>query len=111
MKEIGKHDDEAEICTDKEGKQEPDNELKDVERVPLKENIYEYFDREVKPYVPDAWIDETVRDDKDGKIGNIGYEIPFTRYFYKYISPRDPEEIQKEINNLENEIKKLMSEI
>jgi len=111
VKEIGEHDDEAEICTDKEGKQEPDNELKDVERVPLKENIYEYFDREVKPYVPDAWIDETVRDDKDGKIGKIGYEIPFTRYFYKYISPRDPEEIQKEINNLENEIKKLMSEI
>lgn len=111
VKEIGEHDDEAEICTDKEGKQEPDNELKDVERVPLKENIYEYFDREVKPYVPDAWIDETVKDDKDGKIGKVGYEIPFTRYFYKYIPPRDPEEIQKEINNLEKEIKELMSEI
>ena len=111
VKEIGEHDDEAEICTDKEGKQEPDNELKDVERVPLKENVYEYFDREVKPYVPDAWIDETIKDDKDGKIGRIGYEIPFTRYFYKYIPPRDPEEIQKEINILENEIKKLMTEI
>jgi len=110
VKEIGEHDDEAEICTDKTGKQEPDNELKDVERVPFKENIYEYFDREVKPYVPDAWIDETVKDDKDGKIGKIGYEIPFTRYFYKYVPPRDPEEIQKEINNLEKEIKELMEQ-
>lgn len=110
-KELGVHDEEAEICTDKHGKPEADTELKDTERVPLTQDIYEYFEKEVKPYVPDAWIDESVKDEKDGKIGKVGYEIPFTRYFYKYVPPRDPEEIQKEIEKLENEIKRLMSEI
>ncbi len=111
LKEIGEHDEEAEICTDKEGKQEADNELKDVERIPLNENIYEYFDREVMPYVPDAWIDESIRDDKDGKIGKIGYEIPFTRYFYKYIPPRDVKEIDTDIKKLETEILELMKKL
>lgn len=110
-KEIGEHDEEAKICIDKAGKPEANNDLKDVERVPLKEDIYEYFKREVKPYVADAWIDESVKDDKDGKIGKVGYEIPFTRYFYKYVPPRDPNEIQKEIESLEKEINKLMDEI
>tara|TARA_Y100000310_G_C20700675_1_gene829568 strand:- start:6190 stop:8226 length:2037 start_codon:yes stop_codon:yes gene_type:complete len=110
-KEIGEHDDEAEICTDKDGKPESNNDLKDVERVPLNEDINEYFDREVAPYVPDAWIDESVVDEKDGKVGKVGYEIPFTRYFYKYVPPRDPEEIQTEIEALEKEIQKLMSEM
>ena len=109
--EIGKHDDEAEICKDKEGKPEADNDLKDIERVPLKEDINEYFEREVEPYVSDAWIDESVIDEKDGKIGEVGYEIPFARYFYKYIPPREPEEIQGEIKELEGEIKKIMSEM
>lgn len=110
-KELGEHDDEAEICFDKNGKPEADPELKDIERVPLSQDIYDYFEKEVKPYVPDAWIDETVRDEKDGKIGKVGYEIPFTRYFYKYIPPREPEEIKKEIERLESEIKELMKEI
>jgi type I restriction enzyme M protein len=110
-KEIGEHDDEAEICLDKNGNQEANNDLKDIERIPLKEDITKYFDREVLPYVPDAWIDESVVDEKDGKVGKIGYEIPFTRYFYKYVPPRDPEEIQGEIEALEKEIQKLMTEI
>jgi len=110
-KELGEHDDESEICLDKDGKPEQDNELKDAERVPFNENVYEYFEKEVRPYVPDAWIDETVRDEKDGKIGKVGYEISFTRYFYKYIPPRDPEVIQKEIVIIEKEISKLMTEI
>jgi type I restriction enzyme M protein len=110
-KEIGAHDDEAEICKDSKGNPESNNDLKDVERVPLNENIQEYFDREVAPYVPDAWIDESVVDEKDGKVGKVGYEIPFTRYFYKYVPPRDPEVIQEEIEELEKEIQKLMSEM
>ena len=47
-------------------------------------DIYEYFEREVKPHVPDAWINDEVRDEKDGKIGKLGYEISFNRYFYVY---------------------------
>ena len=50
--------------------------LRDYEMVPLKEDIHEYFNREVLPFVPDAWIDESKT--------KIGYEIPFTRYFYKF---------------------------
>jgi hypothetical protein len=47
-------------------------------------DIYEYFEREVKPHVPDAWINDEVRDEKDGKIGKLGYEISFNRHFYVY---------------------------
>lgn len=110
-KEIGEHNDEAEICKDKDGNPEADNDLKDVERIPLGEDIYEYFDREVKPYVSDAWIDESVCDEKDKKIGKVGYEIPFARYFYKYQEPRKPEEIEKDIKSIEAEIFKLMQKI
>lgn len=110
-KEIGKHDDEAEICKDKDGKPEANNDLKDVERVPLKEDIKEYFKREVSPYVTDAWIDESVCDDKDGKIGKVGYEIPFTRFFYKYLPPREPELIQEDIKQLEEEIQAHLREL
>ena len=110
-KEIGKHDDEAEICKDKDGNPEADNNFKDIERVSLKEDIYRYFKREVKPYAPDAWIDKDIRDEKDGEIGKVGYEISFTRYFYKYISPRAVEEIEGEIKELEGEIQDILKMI
>ena len=60
----------------KKGKKQPDTSLRDTENVPLKEDIKEYFEREVRPFAPDAWVDE--------KKSKVGYEIPFTRYFYKY---------------------------
>ncbi|MDP3997651.1 MAG: class I SAM-dependent DNA methyltransferase [bacterium] len=110
-KEIGRHNDEAEICMDKDRNPESNNELKDIERVPLKEDIQEYFEREVKPYIPDAWIDESVVDEKDGKVGKVGYEIPFTRYFYKYVPPRDPSEIEAEIKEIEGKILELMKQV
>ena len=110
-KEIGEHDDEAEICKDKDGNPEVDNELKDIERVPLKESVQEYFEREIKPYMPDAWIDENIRDERDGEIGKVGYDIPFTKYFFEFISIRDPKEIQEEIFMLEKEIQSLILEI
>ena len=68
----------------------------DVEIEPVKEDIREYFKREVLPYAPDAWI--------DGKKTKIGYEIPFTRYFYKYVPPRPSEEIMSEILELEKSL-------
>ncbi|MFR6667433.1 MAG: hypothetical protein ACLUQX_15000, partial [Thomasclavelia spiroformis] len=87
----------------KKGKPQPDSSLRDTESVPLKEDIQEYFNREVLPFVPDAWIDT--------KKSKIGYEIPFTRYFYKYIPPRPSEEIMKEILELEKELDGSLKEI
>ncbi len=82
---------------------EPDSELRDTENVPLNEDIHEYFDREVLPHVPDAWIDES----KTVK----GYEISFTRYFYNYVPPRSIEEIAAEILQLEKETEGILKEI
>ena len=74
----------------------PDTKKRDYENVPLVEDIYEYFEREVKPYNPDAWIDK--------KKTKVGYEIPFTRYFYKYEVPEKSEDIAERIVALEDEI-------
>lgn len=93
----------ANICTDKQGNPEPDADLRDTETVPLKESIDEYFQREVLPHVPDAWIDH-------GKT-KIGYEIPLNRHFYRYEPPRDLETIEAEIKALEGEIVDLLREV
>lgn len=91
---IGVQDDEAEICKDAKGNVEADSSLRDSESIPLKEDVTEYFNREVVPHVPDAWIDETTLD-------KIGYEIPFTRHFYKYEELRPFTDIMNEIEELE----------
>ena len=85
---IGERDEAAEICRDSDGNPEPDSDLSDTENVPLKESIETYFAREVAPHVPDAWIDSTYCDAKDGKVGKVGYEIPFNRHFYVFQPPR-----------------------
>jgi type I restriction enzyme M protein len=84
---------------------ETDSELRDTEQVPLLEEggIEAFFLREVLPHVPDAWIDETS--------AKIGYEISFTRYFYKPTPLRTLEEIRSDIVSLENETKGLLDEI
>ncbi len=82
---------------------EADSSLRDTENIPLKENIQEYFEREVLPHVPDAWIDH----DKT----SIGYEIAFTKVFYKYEPLRPLEEIEKDILALEEETEDLIKEI
>jgi type I restriction enzyme M protein len=79
--------------------------------VPLKEDIYAYFDREVRPHVPDAWINEDVRDEKDGKVGKVGYEVNFNRNFYQYEPPRSLEQIDADIKTLEAEILKMLGEV
>ena len=83
---------------------ESDSDLRDYESVPLKENVLDYFDREVTPHVPDAWINRSYIDDKDGEIGRVGYEINFSRYFYKYTPPRDLAAIDADIQKLTTEI-------
>jgi type I restriction enzyme M protein len=65
----------------------------------------------VKPYVADAWINESVRDKKDNKVWIVGYEIPFTRYFYKYEAPRSLEAIEGDIETIENELLNLLKQL
>ena len=107
---LSERDQTAEICCDKNGKPEPDPELRDAENVPLRsvpekdehgadvldrEAIDRYFEREVTPHVPDAWIDY-------GKT-KVGYEINFTKYFYQYKPLRNLAEIRADILKLEEE--------
>lgn len=82
---------------------EPDSSLRDTESIPLKEDIQEYFEREVLPHVPDAWIDHEKT--------SVGYEIAFTKVFYKYEALRPLEEIEKDILALEEETEDLIKEI
>jgi len=111
QKHLGEHDDNAALCRDKKGNLEPNPDLRDYENVPLKENIYDYFEREVQPHVPLAWIDEKKVDAKDGKVGIVGYEIPFNRHFYEYKPPRALEAIDAELNSITKEIIELLREI
>lgn len=80
----------------KKGKPVADANLRDTENVPLTEDIDSYFEREVLPYAPDAWIDR--------KKTKVGYEIPMTRYFYEYQKPENSEDILGRIIGLENSI-------
>lgn len=92
-----KRNDNADICKDVKGTVESDSSLKDTESIPLKDDINTYFEKEVKPHVSDAYMDEDTFD-------NIGYEVPFTRHFYKYEKLRSFAEIMKEVESLEGEI-------
>lgn len=95
---LSEKDETADICKDARGNPEPDIELRDKERVPLVEDIDIYFNREVKPYNSDAWIDRAKT--------KVGYEIPFTRYFYKYEAPEKSELIKERIAGIERDISK-----
>lgn len=94
---IGERNENAEECRDSKGNVESDSSLKDTESIALKEDIQEYFNREVKPHVEDAYMDTATFE-------NIGYEIPFTRHFYKYEKLRAFADIMKEVEELEGEI-------
>ena len=91
-------DDEGKPVTDSKGSPKPDSKLRDTENIPLGQDIEEYFQKEVVPFAPDAWMDR--------KKDKIGYEIPFTRYFYKYTPLRPSEEILADIKELEASIAK-----
>ncbi len=71
----------------------------------------EYFQREVAPHVSDAWIDASKKDDRDGTIGVVGYEIPFNRHFYQYEPPRSLEEIDADLDVLSREIMGMLQEV
>ena len=108
---LSDRDETAEICRDKDSHPEPDPELRDTENVSLGEDINTYFDREVKPHVPDAWINTAIRDQKDNEVGKVGYEINFNRYFYKYTPPRPLEQIEADIKGVEKDILEMLREV
>jgi type I restriction enzyme M protein len=110
LKYLGEHDDDAEICTSK-GEPEANPDLRDNENVPLTEYVEEYFDREVLPHVPDAWIDISKTDPKDGLVGIVGYDIPFNRHFYDYEPPRSLKKIDEDLDLVSAEIMTLLKEV
>ena len=93
----------GEVLRDKKGNPKPDTKLRDSERVPLSEDIEEYFNREIQPHLPNSWI--------DFKKSKVGYEINFTKYFYKYKPLRSPEEISKDLLELDKESDNLLNQI
>lgn len=106
VKVFSEQNDEASLCKNTKGEIEPNTNLRDAERVPLDEDIDVYFKREVQPYNSEAWIDKEKT--------QVGYEIPFTRYFYKFEEPESADEISNRIVELERDIneslRKLFSE-
>ena len=108
---LSERDETAAICRKQDGSPEPDPDLRDTERVPLTEDVDTFFEREVALHVPDAWIDQSKRDAKDGEVGIVGYEINFNRYFYRYDPPRALEEIDNDIRKIEEDIVRMLSEV
>ena len=87
----------------KKGKMQADSSKRDTETIPWKEEIVTYMEKNVYPYAPDAWIDE--------KKSKVGYEIPFTREFYKYVAPRKSEDIFAHLQELNAQEEELMAKI
>lgn len=90
---------------------EPDPALRDVENVPLQEDIVSYFLREVRPYVADAWMDREGTDELDGGIGKVGYEVNFNRVFFKYTQPDKLEDIDRDLKKVETKILELLEKV
>ena len=102
------------IVKDKNGNSLPDPKLKDSENIPFGKDFNEYMTEEVWPYVEDAWIDENVLDKgplDDHKVGVVGTDITFNKYFYKPILPREPKDVAKEIKELESGLESSMEEL
>ena len=87
---------DGEVKTDKKGNPKPDTSKRDSERIPLSESVGDYYEREVKPHLPNSWMDRS----KD----KVGYEINFTKYFYKFTPLRPIEEISRDLEVIDTEI-------
>lgn len=111
QKSFAVHDPDIAAVFDKKGQIIPDDDLTDYENVPLCTDIRDYLAAEVLPHAEDAYIDETFRDETDGGIGVVGYEINFNRYFYEYQPPRDLEDIDAELKAVEAEIAGMLAEV
>ncbi|WP_347039258.1 N-6 DNA methylase [Glutamicibacter halophytocola] len=100
---LSERDETAEVCTGTKGKLEADADLRDTENVPWDEDIHTYLEREVKPFVPDAWIDEAKTKE--------GCEIPFTRHFYQYVPPRPLDEIDADLDAVLGRIRTRLEQV
>ncbi|MGQ3382303.1 type I restriction-modification system subunit M [Glutamicibacter sp. TV12E] len=100
---LSERDETADVCTGTKGKVEADADLRDTENVPWDEDIHAYLAREVKPFVPDAWIDEAKTKE--------GCEIPFTRHFYQYVPPRPLEEIDADLDAVLGRIRARLQQV
>lgn len=100
---LSERDQLADVCVDNRGNLEADADLRDTENVPWTEDINEYFQREVTPFLPDAWIDP--------KKTKEGCEIPFTRHFYEYSEPRSLEEIDADLDNVLGRIRARLEQV
>lgn len=100
---LSERDDTADICTGAKGRPEPDPDLRETENVPWSEGIHTYFEREVRPFAPEAWIHEEKTKE--------GCEIPFTRHFYKYTMPRSLEEIDADLDAVLDRIRARLEQV
>ncbi|WP_066061414.1 type I restriction-modification system subunit M [Neobacillus soli] len=100
---LSERDETADVCQDTKGKIEADPMLRETEIVPLKDSIYEYFEREVLPYAQEPWIDESKT--------KIGYEIPITRFFYQYEQLEGSSVLKQQIQNLDDSIQEMLKKV
>lgn len=117
-KGFGVRDKKAEIVNDDKGNPLSDSDLRDAEYIPFSfiakhgndvaKGVQAYFDAEVKPHWPDAWVNENVADESDGQIGVVGCEINFNREFYVYEAPRSREEIKRDIEAMERRFMEML---
>ncbi len=116
VKGLSETDETAEAFRDRKGNPVADPKLRDHERVPLREgadpvdergvpaSVEEFFERQVLPYHPDAWINENAVDKKDGHVGIVGYEINFNQYFRRFSRTRAPTEVERDMFALTDQI-------
>lgn len=100
---LAEHDDDAPLVRDAKGRLVSDTSLRETENVPLSVDIEDYVAQEIAPHLHNFWLDRS----KD----KVGYEIPFTRHFYKYVAPRPLEEIDADLNMLISEITMVLTEV
>tara|TARA_R110000824_G_scaffold333489_2_gene520100 strand:- start:95 stop:805 length:711 start_codon:yes stop_codon:yes gene_type:complete len=96
-------DDDGEVISDKKGNPKPNTKKRDYERVPLEQDIDDYYEREVKPHLPNSWMDR--------KKDKVGYDINFTKYFYNYKPLRSLEDITQDLLKLDEQIGGTMKDI
>jgi len=108
---FGVRDPAGDPVMDDEGNVIPDDLLTDFENVPLNMLISDYMSVEVMPHALDAFLDTNYRDEQDGAIGIVGYEINFNRYFFEYKPPRDLHLIDAELRAVEAEIAAILAEV
>jgi type I restriction enzyme M protein len=108
---FGVRDPDADAVNDDDGNVVADDQLTDFENVPLDTPISVYMEAEVLLYASDAYVDQSYRDEQDGEVGVVGYEINFNRHFYEYQPPRALHLIDADLKAVEAEIAAVLAEV